>query len=143
MQAGAAVGRVKTMRDSRLRTLEVSGPSQAVQVLGLDAVPAAGDTFRVFASESAARTAGDAAKEVARVARLSELSSSDVVTLSTLATQDEESDALQRMNLIVKGDTSGSVEAVKSALLGLPQVRAPTAPLLTCTHCAPQATVCA
>lgn len=123
VQAGAAVGRVKTMADSRMRTLAVAGPSVAVQVLGLDSVPAAGDTFKTFANESDARSAGDAAKEAIRIARLSELSSSAVVTLSTLATQDDESEALQRMNLVIKGDTSGSVEAVKSALLGLPQVR--------------------
>ena len=63
------------------------------------------------------------AKERERKERIVEMSSGSAVTLSTLATLDDESagEALQRMNLIVKADASGTLEAVKAALQGLPQ----------------------
>jgi translation initiation factor IF-2 len=73
------------------------------------------------------------AKEKERKARLAEMTSGTAVTLSTLATVDEEQDALQRMNLIVKADASGSLEAVKGALLGLPQDSVALRFLLTST----------
>lgn len=62
-----------------------------------------------------------AEKEAQRTARLAEMSTSTTVTLSTLATVDEDQEALQRMNLIVKADASGSLEAIKGALRALPQ----------------------
>ena len=61
------------------------------------------------------------AKERERKERIVEMSSGSAVTLSTLATLDDDSEALQRMNLIVKADASGTLEAVKAALQGLPQ----------------------
>jgi translation initiation factor IF-2 len=61
------------------------------------------------------------AQEKERKARIVEMSSGSAVTLSTLATVDEDMEALQRMNLILKADASGTLEAVKAALQGLPQ----------------------
>jgi translation initiation factor IF-2 len=60
-------------------------------------------------------------KEWQRQARLAEMSSSTSVTLSTLASADDEADGLKRMNIIIKADATGSVEALRGALLGLPQ----------------------
>jgi translation initiation factor IF-2 len=60
-------------------------------------------------------------KEKMRIARIAEISTSSSVTLSTLATVDEGQEGLQRMNLVVKADATGTVEAVKGALMGLPQ----------------------
>jgi translation initiation factor IF-2 len=60
-------------------------------------------------------------KEQQRQARLAEMSTSASVTLSTLASADEEADGLKRMNIIIKADATGSVEALRGALLGLPQ----------------------
>lgn len=60
-------------------------------------------------------------KEAQRTVRLAEMSTATTVTLSTLATVDEDQEALQRMNLIVKADASGSLEAIKGALRALPQ----------------------
>ena len=62
-----------------------------------------------------------AAKEEARAARLAEQTVSTAVTLSTLGTVDEDQEGLQRMAVIIKADTTGSLEALKGALLGLPQ----------------------
>jgi translation initiation factor IF-2 len=62
------------------------------------------------------------AQEGLRAQRIAEMSTTgSMVTLSSLATIDEDTDTLQRMNLIIKGDTSGVVEAIKGALQALPQ----------------------
>jgi len=110
------------MTDSRGRTTDAGTLSQAVQVLGLDSVPAAGDTFRVFAAEADARAAASDVKEAMRLQRLAEMSGgANSVTLASLATVDEDQETLQKMNLVIKTDSSGTLEAVKGALLGLPQ----------------------
>jgi Translation-initiation factor 2 len=61
------------------------------------------------------------AKQEAKRARLAEMSGGSSVTLSTLATVDEGQEGLQRMNLIIKADATGTIEALKGALMGLPQ----------------------
>lgn len=101
-----------------------AGPSIAVQVLGLNSVPQAGDEFSAFESEARARQAAEAVEDSRRLERLAEMAGGgNVVTLSSLASMDDDSEdqALQRMNVILKADASGSVEAVKSALGALPQ----------------------
>jgi translation initiation factor IF-2 len=71
----------------------------------------------VYKTEAEARAAADTNLEGLRAARMAEMTASgSMVTLSSLATFDEDSDTLQRMNLIIKGDTSGVVEAIKGAL---------------------------
>ena len=112
---------MKAMTDSRGKSTDVASPSQAVQVLGLDTVPSAGDTFRVYPTEQAARESADEAKEIMRLQRLAEMSGANSTTLSSLATFDDDQEALQKMNLIIKTDSSGTLEAVKGALLMLPQ----------------------
>lgn len=113
----------------RSTTGEVSaaGPSIAVQVLGLNAVPQAGDEIDAYENDSDARAAAERVEASRRLERLAELSGGGaMVTLSSLASMDESDNEdgvqqLQRMNIILKADASGSCEAVKSALSTLPQ----------------------
>lgn len=113
----------------RSTTGEVSaaGPSIAVQVLGLNAVPQAGDEIDAYENDSDARAAAERVESSRRLERLAELSGGGaMVTLSSLASMDESDNEdgvqqLQRMNIILKADASGSCEAVKSALSTLPQ----------------------
>ena len=120
------------MRSLRNAIGEVSeaGPSIAVQVLGLNSVPQAGDIFEVLESEGRARAAAESVEDARRLERLADIAGGgSKVTLSSLASMDDENDgtgaavdtAIQRMNIILKADASGSVEAVKSALSSLPQ----------------------
>jgi translation initiation factor IF-2 len=121
--AGSAYGKVRSMRTSAGDVNRI-GPSMAAQVLGLNAVPQAGDEFEVFESETRARQAAEAVEDARRLERLSEMAGGgNMVTLSSLASMDDDSEeqTLQRMNIILKADASGSCEAVKAALSALPQ----------------------
>ncbi|KAL4542287.1 hypothetical protein Ndes2526B_g09254 [Nannochloris sp. 'desiccata'] len=122
--AGDSYGKVRSMRGN-LGDVSEAGPSIAVQVLGLNSVPQAGDVFEVLESEGRARAAAEAVEDARRLERLAEMAGGgSKVTLSSLASIDDDSDteqAIQRMNIILKADASGSVEAVKSALRALPQ----------------------
>jgi len=114
--AGSALGKVRAMVDDRGRRVEVASPSFAVEVLGLSDVPAAGDDFEVFLNEKEARSlAGDRADKQ-RQSRLMQ----GRVTLTTLSAQAQEGD-LKELNLILKADVQGSVEAIVGALKQIPQ----------------------
>jgi len=105
------------------QSVMAAGPSIAVQMSGLDSVPGAGEEFSVCSSEQDARDAAQTFIDKIRVQRLSDMSSGgSMITLSSLASVDDpDSEAIQRMNLIVKADTIGVVEAIRSALGALPQ----------------------
>jgi len=125
--AGAAHGRVRSLVDAS-GELDAAGPSMAALVTGLNAVPAAGDGFRVCASEQDARRAAEAAQDAARLARLDDASSGSKITTMSLASLDDDeggsgAEALQRVNVVLKADAAGAVEAVKSAATALPQDR--------------------
>lgn len=113
-----------------------AGPSIAVQVLGLNGVPQAGDELQSYEAEPEARAAAENVEAARRLERLAEMSGGgSIITLSSLASMDSEGEAeiqqqdgnnnqaqaLQRMNMILKADASGSCEAVKAALGTLPQ----------------------
>ncbi|BAY63411.1 translation initiation factor IF-2 [Calothrix brevissima NIES-22] len=114
--AGSAFGKVRAMVDDRGKRVEAGSPSFAVEVLGLSDVPAAGDEFEVFENEKEARTlAGDRADKQ-RQSRLLQ----GRVTLTTLSAQAQEGE-LKELNLILKADVQGSVEAIVGSLRQIPQ----------------------
>ncbi|MFC5154864.1 translation initiation factor IF-2 [Streptomyces amakusaensis] len=116
MVAGDAYGRVRAMLDDKGENLEEAGPSTPVLVLGLTNVPGAGDNFLVVDEDRTARQIAEkrAARErnaafAKRVRRVS-LEDLDKVLKAGL---------VQDLNIIIKGDASGSVEALESSLLQL------------------------
>ena len=124
--AGAAYGRVRSLTDDAGADVAEAGPSLAVRITGLSAVPAAGDGFRVCASEQEARRLAEDAASAARLDRLAEAAGSAKITTMSLASLDDDAggeEALQRVNVILKADAAGAVEAVRAAVTSLPQDR--------------------
>ncbi|GMH34204.1 hypothetical protein BSKO_02038 [Bryopsis sp. KO-2023] len=120
--SGASVGKVRSLTSDRGSGSTEAGPSTAVRMLGLDCVPVAGDEFQVCETETEAREIAEKAAERIRQAYLAEVSGGgSMVTLSSLASMDDEVEGIQRLNIVLRADTSGAVEAVKSALGQLPQ----------------------
>ncbi|CAD7703842.1 unnamed protein product [Ostreobium quekettii] len=120
--SGASYGKVRSLQDWQGSRVEEAGPASPVQMFGLNSVPTAGDEFAVCLNEAEAREQAQKAAEVLREAHLVEQSGGgSMVTLSSLASIDESLEGIQRLNILLKGDTSGSVEAVKAALNQLPQ----------------------
>lgn len=118
--AGSVLGKIRAMIDDRGNKVEAATPSFAVEVLGLSDVPAAGDEFDVFASEKEARALADQRSQDKRHTRLQQAMSSRRVTLSSLSAQAQEGQ-LKELNLILKADVQGSVEAILGSLKQLPQ----------------------
>ncbi|NEU74425.1 translation initiation factor IF-2 [Hassallia byssoidea VB512170] len=114
--AGSAFGKVRAMVDDRGARVEVASPSFAVEVLGLSDVPAAGDEFEVFENEKQARALASDRADKQRASRLLQ----GRVTLTTLSAQAQEGE-LKELNLILKGDVQGSVEAIVGSLKQIPQ----------------------
>ncbi|MDP8977197.1 MAG: translation initiation factor IF-2, partial [Actinomycetota bacterium] len=119
--AGVADCKVRAMFDERGEPVSQAGPSTPVQVLGWSDLPDAGDEFRVVADERTARAV--ASDRQARQRRM-ELASRRTLSLEDLSGAIAEG-ALQTLNLIVKGDVAGSVEALADSLakLELPEVK--------------------
>jgi translation initiation factor IF-2 len=118
--AGSVFGKVRAMVDDRLERVESATPSFAVEILGLNDVPAAGDEFDVFSDEKQARQIAEARAEEQRQARLSQSMGARRVSLGSLSDQAREG-ALKELNLIIKTDVQGSVEAIVTSLGQLPQ----------------------
>lgn len=118
--AGSAFGKVRAMIDDRGERVEAALPSFAVEILGLQDVPAAGDEFEVFPDEKEARAIADRRNEQQRQSRLQQAMSSRRVTLGSLSAKVQEGE-LKELNLILKADVQGSVEAILGALRQLPQ----------------------
>ena len=114
--AGSTFGKVRAMVDDRGRRVETATPSLAVEILGLNDVPAAGDEFSVFQHEKEARAIAETRAEQQRQSRLAQGRVS-LTNFSALAQQGE----LKELNLILKADVRGSVEAIVGALEQLPQ----------------------
>ncbi len=110
--AGLAYGRVRAMLDPKGNSVTEAGPSDAVEILGLQSVPMAGDEFRVFQDDRDARALAD---ERALKARIEEQNRVKHVTLENLF--DTMADAeVKELNLIIKADVQGSIEALQDSL---------------------------
>ena len=109
---GNTWGKIRTMEDDHHSRFNEAEPSKAVAVTGLVEVPMAGDKFMVFADE---RTARETAAIRQQKAKALENSSKKAVTLEELFTQADQ-DKEKILNLIIKGDVQGSVEALKASL---------------------------
>jgi translation initiation factor IF-2 len=128
--AGSVLGKVRAMTDDRGARVEAAGPSFAVEVLGLSDVPAAGDEFEVFENEKEARSVASQRTDEQRQSRLQQVMASRRVTLNSLSAQAQEGE-LKELNLILKADVQGSVEAILGALKQLPQNEVQIRVLLT------------
>ncbi|NJK66759.1 MAG: translation initiation factor IF-2 [Microcoleus sp. CSU_2_2] len=115
--AGSALGKVRAMIDDRGDRVDQATPSFAVEVLGLREVPQAGDEFDVFQNEkeAAAIASGRATSQ-----RDSRLLQGGRISLSGFSQQAKEG-VLKELNLILKADVQGSLEAIVGALRQLPQ----------------------
>jgi translation initiation factor IF-2 len=111
--AGGAFGRVRAMLDEHGQTLEVAGPSRPVQVLGFTSVPGAGDSFIVAEDDRTARQIAEKRQLASRNASLAKARKK--VSLEDFLEQSK----VTTLNLILKGDVSGSVEALEDALVQL------------------------
>ncbi|OKH17996.1 translation initiation factor IF-2 [[Limnothrix rosea] IAM M-220] len=118
--AGSVMGKIRAMIDDRGEHVAEATPSFAVEILGLNEVPAAGDEFDVYNNEKEARAIADERAEGNRQSRLQQAMSSRRVSLSSLSAQAEEGE-LKELNLILKADVQGSVEAILGSLQQLPQ----------------------
>jgi translation initiation factor IF-2 len=111
--AGGAFGRVRAMLDEDGANVEEAGPSRPVQVLGFTSVPSAGDTFLVADEDRTARQIAEKRQAAERNAQLAKARKK--VSLEDFMEQSK----ISTLNLILKGDVSGSVEALEDALMQL------------------------
>ncbi len=118
--AGSAFGKVRAMIDDRGKRVNQAHPSFAVEVLGLNDVPAAGDEFEIFVEEKEARSVASTRADQQRQSRLQQAMASRRVSLNSLSAQAQEGE-LKELNLVLKADVQGSLEAILSSLQQLPQ----------------------
>jgi translation initiation factor IF-2 len=112
--AGTAYGRVRAMHDENGEPVEEAAPSRPVQVQGLSTVPRAGDTFLVTEEDRTARQIAEKREAVERNAQLAKARKRISLEDFTRALEEGKVDSL---NLIIKGDVSGAVEALEESLL--------------------------
>jgi translation initiation factor IF-2 len=108
---GQSYGRVRAMLDEHGQTVEEAGPSRPVQVLGLTNVPGAGDKFLVADDDRTARQIAEKREAMERNAALAKARKR--ISLESFLAESK----VETLNLIIKGDGSGSVEALEDALL--------------------------
>ena len=113
--AGTSVGRVRDMLDENGRSVKEAGPSVPVEITGLDEVPSAGDNFDAVSDERLARQLVEQRKQKAKDEAFK---ATQKVTLDNLFSQLEQGE-LKDLNVIVKADVQGSVEAVRDSLVKL------------------------
>lgn len=109
---GTSIGRIRAMKDDKGKKVKSAGPSTPVEIMGLTEVPQAGDTFYEVKDE---KTAKHLIEKRKREEREKAINAGTKVTLDNLFSQMEEG-KLKQLNLIIKADVQGSVEAVKQSL---------------------------
>lgn len=114
--AGSAHGKVRAMMDDKGRRVKEAGPSVPVEILGLNDVPNAGEVFVGCANDKEARNFAETFISQSKVKLLEETKSK--LSLDDLFTQIQEGN-LKELNIVVKADVQGSVEAIKQSLLKL------------------------
>lgn len=110
--AGMSYGKVRAMVDPKGRQVKEATPSYPVEILGLQSVPMAGDEFRVFQDDRDARALAD---ERALKARIEEQNKVKHITLENLFATMEDAE-VKELNLIIKADVQGSIEALQDSL---------------------------
>ncbi|ABV51376.1 Translation initiation factor IF-2 [Prochlorococcus marinus str. MIT 9215] len=120
LAAGSVLGKIRAMVDEHGNRIKDAGPSFPVEALGFSEVPTAGDEFEVYPDEKTARAiVGERATD-ARATKLAQQMASRRVSLSSLSTQANDGE-LKELNLILKADVQGSVEAILGSLEQLPK----------------------
>ncbi|WP_371866620.1 translation initiation factor IF-2 [Galliscardovia ingluviei] len=112
--AGTSYGRVRAMLDENGQSMQEATPSTPVQVLGLTSVPTAGDLFLVAPDDRTARQIAEKRQATERAAQLAKRRK--IVSLESLKEQFKKSE-IDMLNIIIKGDSSGSVEALEDSLM--------------------------
>lgn len=115
--AGTAYGKIRALVDDKGNNLEEALPSQPVEIIGLSSVPQAGDEIQVLTEEKMARRI---AEERALKRRLIEAGKRKHLTLEELLTQIRDGE-VRELNLVVKADVQGSIEAIREAMEKIPQ----------------------
>ena len=110
--AGSSVGRVRAMTDENGKALTEAGPSVPVEIMGLDTVPVSGDAFNAVSDERLARQLVEQRKDAAKEERFNAYQK---VTLDNVFDQMQRGE-MKQLNVIVKADVQGSVEAVRQSL---------------------------
>ena len=113
--AGTSYGKVKAMFNERNQRMKEAGPAEPVLILGLNGAPAAGDTFHVFDTDQEAR---EIANKREQLAREQGLRTQKMLTLDEVGRRLALGD-FHELNIIVKGDVDGSVEALSDSLIKL------------------------
>ena len=116
ISAGASHGKVRAMIDDKGRRVKEAGPSTPVEILGLNDVPSAGEVFLAHENDKTAKSFAETYLSQNKEKKLEETKSK--MSLDDLFSQIQEGN-LKELNLIVKADVQGSVEAVKQSLLKL------------------------
>jgi translation initiation factor IF-2 len=114
--AGIHSGRVRAMMDERDNRVEAAKPSTPVQVLGFDGIPQAGDEFIAMHSDRDAREISSRRQQLKREQDFRQVK---LVTLDEISEQIQQG-AVKTLNMVVKGDVDGSVEALADSLMKLP-----------------------
>jgi translation initiation factor IF-2 len=113
--AGLQFGRVRAMLDENGKPIDEAGPSIPVEILGLDATPAAGDLFAVVESEKRAREVADFRQEKTRDMKMQRQQAAKLDNMFESMTAGDR----KTLNVVVKADVRGSLEAIQSALLDI------------------------
>ncbi|MCU9815912.1 MULTISPECIES: translation initiation factor IF-2 [Paraclostridium] len=110
--AGTACGKVRAMINDKGRRVKVAGPATAVEILGLSEVPQGGDQFVAVATEKIARNVAEKRQHIAREEMLK---SNQRISLDEFFSQMSDAE-VKELNVVVKADVQGSVQAVKQSL---------------------------